>query len=87
MTASVKQSEKMLDSSKNEKKLLENVSDEPIRMYDKQHTVVERRVKKPVKYVASHLFGMAMCVSRAFRRWRLREMSELDYFKKDLRRN
>lgn len=46
-----------------------------------------KRAQKLVKRVATRIVGMEMYIIRAIPKRRVREISKLDYFFKDLRRN
>lgn len=42
---------------------------------------------KTVKSVATRVVDIATCISRAILKWGLGEISELNYFSEDMRRN
>lgn len=69
----------------NEKCLLENSKRELMRRYGEQNTVIPSNVGKQVNSVATRLLGMLICISSAIPKWCLWDISELNYFRKDLR--
>lgn len=69
-----------LNSLQNKNRLLLETSEEPMRRYDEQKTLVGWSVRSLVKRVATRIVGMAKGISRALSIWYLIEIYELDYF-------
>lgn len=86
-TASVKHLEEKLSSLQIENVLVEKDNDELMRSYAEQKTVWGRSVKNLVKIVPTRFFRILTCISRAISKRCLTEIPELEYIRKDLRRN
>lgn len=85
MNGSVKLLKKVL-LLEDDNRLLQRNNEELMRKFSQQKTVVVRSTRK-LKKSSATLFGMVRCIRRAFPKWILREISELDYFIAHLRRN
>lgn len=87
LTSSVKQLKKKLISVENEKRKLEEINEELMRKHGVQNTMVRKRVVNTVQIVATLHVGMTTSISEAISNSCLKEISEVDHFSGDLRRN
>lgn len=86
LTASVKHLEEKACLSQENRTWLQ-INEKLTRKYGEQRTVVCRGVGNLMTSIATHLVLVAMCISRAIWMCYRRVLSELDYFRKQLRRN
>lgn len=84
ITASFRQLEEKLISLRNEKRVPEETSEDLMRKYSEQNTVVGVSVGRLVKSVLNLFLGIVMCISRTITEWRNRGKEKLVLFSTNL---